>query len=67
MKILESRTRDSSIIFYCTNCGCKFKADEGEYGISGHRSYVNNKLLSLEYIARCDCPVCGALVTKRLI
>lgn len=67
MRILNSRTRNRSIRFYCTNCGCKFEADEGEYGISGHESYVNNKLRSVEYTARCDCPVCGMLVTKRLI
>lgn len=65
MRILEY---DSSIIiFTCDNCACKFEANQREYKTELRKITINNDYNYWTHIAKCDCPVCGALVTKRLI
>ena len=65
MRILEY---DSSIIvFTCGNCACKFEANQREYKTELRKITINNDYSYWTHIAQCDCPVCGVLVTKRLI
>lgn len=40
--------------FYCTECGCEFKADESEYQLMEVKAWGNDIL-----VASCNCPDCG--------
>ena len=64
MKILEYDS--SNIVFTCGNCGCKFEANQREYKAEFRRIKINDEYDYLSYIAKCDCPVCTALVIKIL-
>ena len=64
LKILEHDS--SNIVFTCGNCGCRFEANQREYKTEFRRIKINGVYAYFSYIAKCDCPVCTALVTKIL-
>lgn len=64
MKILEYDS--SNIVFTCSNCGCKFKANQREYKTELRKITINNDYNYWTHIAKCDCPVCTSLVAEIL-
>lgn len=59
MKIIKpGKPPSSARVIKCSNCGCVFEAEKGEYKPSSQMEVIHDGLDNY----KCDCPCCGITV-----
>lgn len=56
MKILKPGNKARSLKFVCSDCGCKYRADEKEYTITDIAIYRDGTIVKTY---ECACPYCN--------